>query len=58
MPLACKIENDVECLNCGEDEEIFMHEKEEANLIKLQYTCEECQQEWTERVARGSDRRQ
>jgi len=57
MPMAWKTENDVECPRCDEDDEIYVHEKDEGVKIKLQYTCEECGCEWSHLVDRDSDLR-
>lgn len=57
MPLAEKTSNDEKCPRCGEEEEIYVHEKVEANTVKLQYTCDECLCEWTDTVSPDSDKR-
>ena len=59
MPIAWKTENDVECVSCGEDEEIYVHEKDEGrDAIKLQYECDECHNQWSRMVSRDSDLRE
>jgi len=46
MPVARKIEEP--CPRCGDDNEVWMHEKEEPTVTKEQYTCKTCGCEWTE----------
>lgn len=46
MPVAWKEE--AECPRCGRDNDVWMFEKDEPNMIKEHYPCESCGCEWTE----------
>jgi len=47
MPTDTKVE--VPCPCCGDDSDVWMHEKEKPTLMKEQYICETCGHQWTER---------
>jgi DNA-directed RNA polymerase subunit M/transcription elongation factor TFIIS len=46
MPIAHRV--DEPCENCGDDSNVWVHEKPEGSVTKLQYACESCGAEWTE----------
>jgi transposase-like protein len=46
MPIAQKTETT--CPRCGDNSDVWRHEKQEPTLTKEQYTCEACDYEWTE----------
>jgi DNA-directed RNA polymerase subunit M/transcription elongation factor TFIIS len=46
MPLSRKVSKD--CANCGDDNHVWMFEKEEGKGVKECYTCEACGCEWSE----------
>jgi hypothetical protein len=46
MHIAQKIETT--CPRCGDNGDVWCHEKQEPTVIKKQYTCEACDCEWTE----------
>lgn len=47
VPIARRV--DVTCLECGDDSDVWMFEKDEPTLVKEHYTCDSCGFEWTER---------
>ena len=46
MPFAWKV--DEACVQCGDDSDIWLFEKDEGSITKECYTCEACGCEWTE----------
>jgi DNA-directed RNA polymerase subunit M/transcription elongation factor TFIIS len=47
MPIAQKTETN--CRRCGDNSDVWRSEKEEPTITKVQFTCEACGCEWTER---------
>ena len=45
MPIAFKIEEP--CRRCGDDSDVWKHEKQEPTITKEHYTCKACGIEWT-----------
>jgi uncharacterized protein (DUF983 family) len=51
MPLARKVSE--HCPRCGDDQDVWLFEKEELTIIKEHYTCEACGCEWSDRRAKN-----
>lgn len=42
------IAEDEECPSCGSDEDVRYFDKDEVDVVKRCFTCDECGHEWTE----------